>query len=146
MAHDASIGSAAHPAPYRDRTTLWELTFAVLAPPLAWSIHLVLNYAFASHSCFPDGTPQAAPSLRALRVLLLAVDGASLLISAIAVLIAYRAWQVSAQEMADIAPPLVETGEGRTRFLAVWGLLIGIGFFVAVLFDFVGLWILPPCG
>jgi hypothetical protein len=41
---------------------------------------------------------------------------------------------------------MVETGEGRTRFLAIWGMLIGLTFFVAVIFDFVGLWILPICG
>jgi hypothetical protein len=146
MDSSTAIDGPAHPAPHRDRTTLAELLFAVFAPPLAWSVHLVVNYGFASHSCFPDGQPQKAASFAGLRILLLAIDGAALVISAIAVLIAYRAWQASSQELAETGSSMVETGEGRTRFLAIWGMLIGLTFFVAVIFDFVGLWMLPICG
>lgn len=146
MDSSTGIDTAAHPAPHRDRTTLAALSFAGIAPPLAWSLHLVVNYAFASHFCFPDGQPLNAASFHGLRVLLLLIDGAALVISALAMLIAYRAWQASAEEMAEIGSSMVETGEGRTRFLAIWGILTGMVFFVAVIFDFAGLWILPICG
>jgi hypothetical protein len=81
-----------------------------------------------------------------LRLLLIAVDLASIAISVAAALIALRSWRATSQEMAEVGSPLVEIGEGRTRFLAGWGLIIAIGFLVAVGFDFVGLWILPICG
>jgi len=146
MPDSASIADAAHPAPHRNRAVKAELAFASLAPPLAWSTHLVVNYAFASLACYPDGTLRTSPLFKRLWPLLIAVDVASLLMSAIAVIIAYRIWQATSQEMRETGSPLGETGEGRTRFLAIWGILIGCGFFIAVLFDFVGLWILPLCG
>jgi hypothetical protein len=146
MAHSAALAHEAHPAPHRRRTTLLALIFVTVGPPLAWSVHLIVNYAFASQSCYPDGRPLIAPSFRGLWPLLIAVDVMSLVISACAAVLAYRLWQVTAREMPEPEPAMMEAGEGRTRFLAIWGMLIAIGFFVAVIFDFVGLWILPICG
>lgn len=146
MARSAAITHDAHPAPYRGRTTLLELIFVTVGPPLGWSLHLVVNYAFASQSCYPDGRPLISPLFRGLWPLLIAVDVASLAISASAVIVGYRLWQATSEEVTQIEPAIMEEGEGRTRFLAIWGMLIGIGFFVAVFFDFVGLWILPICG
>jgi hypothetical protein len=146
MAHRSAIDQNAHPAPHRDRVRVIELIVAAFAPPLAWSAHLIANYAVSSYACFPDGAPQASPVVNGLWRLLIAVDLASLAISAAAALMAYRNWTASAQEHAHTESPLVETGEGRTRFLAIWGVLIGLVFFIAVGFDFVGLWILPICG
>ena len=146
MFRSSSIDDSAHPAPHRDRVKSAELLFATLAPPLAWSLHLVANYAFASYSCFPDGTPQAVPSFSGLRLLLVTIDVVSMAVAVIAVIISYRNWNTISEEMSESQSPMMETGEGRTRFVAIWGLLIGVGFFVAVAFDFVGLWILKPCG
>ncbi|HVX75538.1 MAG TPA: hypothetical protein VHB49_05385 [Bradyrhizobium sp.] len=123
-----------------------ELAFATLAPPLAWSVHLVASYALASYSCFPDGTPQASPSFDGLRSLLIAIDIVTMAIAVVAIVISYWNWTKISEEMAVTQSPMMETGEGRTRFLAIWGLLIGVGFLVTVGFDFVGLWILQPCG
>jgi hypothetical protein len=145
MDHSAAISHGAHPAPHRHRVGFVPLILALIAPPLAWSVHLVVNYGFSSRACFPDGTPQPLPAISALWWVLITVDIASLAVSAIAALTAYRSWILSAEEQADTGSPMVETGEGRTRFLAIWGLLIGIWFFIAVGFDFIGLWILPLC-
>jgi hypothetical protein len=145
MAPSATIDHHAHPAPHRDRVRLAGLIGALFLPPLAWSLHLVANYSVAVRSCYPDGAPQVSPSLDKLWLILIIVDVVSLVISATAAAMAYRNWTASARELAETDSPMVETGEGRTRFLAIWGLLIGIGFFVAVGFDLVGLWILPIC-
>jgi hypothetical protein len=144
MADNASIGHEAHPAPHRDRARLAELTFATIAPPLAWSLHLIFNYALASHSCFPDGAPLVS-YLAGIRPLLVAADVAGLAVSVVATFLGYRIWRATRQEMAEPAPPMIETGEGRTRFLGIWGVLIGLGFVLAIVFDSVALWILPIC-
>jgi hypothetical protein len=143
---DSASTSAVHPTPYRHRSSLAELIFITFAPPLAWSAHLILNYAVASHTCFPDGTPQATPSFDGLRALLIGIDVASLAISVVVLLMAHRLWRASTAELRQAEAATVRTGEERTRFLALWGILIGLLFFVAVFFDFVGLWILPICG
>jgi hypothetical protein len=124
------------------------LLFPLLAPPLAWTIHLALNFGLASHACFPDGEPLAVPpaGFDWLRLLLLVVDLGAMAVAVIAVAVAYRSWMVSARELAATEARVMEEGESRTRFLAIWGTLIGAGFLIAILFDFVGLWVLPICG
>jgi hypothetical protein len=147
MAPDATITGEAHPAPHRERVGLLALTFPVLAPPLAWSAHLIVNFAFSSHACYPDGAPlqSPAPGFGWLWSLLLLIDLAGIIVGLAGALIAWRNWRLTAEELAETGPPLAEIGEGRTRFLAIWGLLIGIGFSVATVFDFVGVWVLPIC-
>jgi hypothetical protein len=145
MAPSATVETHAHPAPHRERARLAVLMLAILAPPAAWSLHLAVNFAFASHACYPARTPLQAPLFDWLRILLISVDLASMAVALAAVFVAYGSWRKTAREMAETGP-LVELGEGRARFLAAWGILIGIGFFIAVLFDFVGLWIVPICG
>lgn len=146
MAHDTTLTAGAHPAPHRERIGLAALVWPVLAPPLAWSLHLVVNFAFATEACYPDGAPLTAPRFDWLWSLLIAVDLAGMAISLAAAIAAYRNWSLSARERAEAGTALMEAGEGRTRFLAIWGVLIGTGFLIAIVFDFVGLWVLPICG
>jgi hypothetical protein len=40
---------------------------------------------------------------------------------------------------------MVDIGEGRTRFLALWGMLTSGGLFLVVLLDFIALFVLPLC-
>jgi hypothetical protein len=40
---------------------------------------------------------------------------------------------------------LIERGEGRTRFLAMCGLMLSIGFFVAITFTSITLLLSPVC-
>jgi hypothetical protein len=149
MGHDTTMDTAKmHPAPQRERIGAFALLFAVLAPPLAWSIHLIVNFAFSSHACFPAAEPLNMPlaQFHWLWGLLITIDIVSIAIGAVSIALAYRVWTDTLEERAESGPPLMEAGEGRTRFLAIWGILIGAGFVLAVVFDFVGLWILPICG
>jgi hypothetical protein len=41
---------------------------------------------------------------------------------------------------------LVEAGEGRTRFLAVWGIWTGVWFAIAILFNTIAVFAVPTCG
>jgi hypothetical protein len=41
---------------------------------------------------------------------------------------------------------VLEIGEGRTRFLALSGMLASGLFFAAVVFNVIGLIFVPPCG
>ena len=76
---------------------------------------------------------------------LLGIDVATIAVAIVAILISYHYWR-RARDEAVAHAALIETGEGPTRFLALWGLLVGFGFLVAVLFDLIGLWIVPVCG
>ena len=147
MAPDALLREEFHPAPHRERVGIIALLFPVFAPPLAWSAHLLVNFAVSSQACYPDGTPLNVPTSGAawLWSLLLILDLVGIITGIAGALLAWRNYGHTSQELAETGVPLAEIGEGRTRFLAMWGVLIGIGFSAATLFDFVGLWVLPIC-
>ncbi|MGJ4942044.1 hypothetical protein ACQR1W_15825 [Bradyrhizobium sp. HKCCYLS1011] len=145
MAEEASLRHAGHPAPHRDRVSMGWLLAALFAPPIGWALHLITNYALASRSCYPGDVPQSPTWPEGLWALLTAIDVLSLAISLAAIVFAYRAWQASIREMAQHESPMVETGEDRTRFLAIWALLIGSLFFLTVASDSAALWILKTC-
>ncbi len=121
------------------------LGFAMFAVPSICGLRLVVNFAIDSYFCFPselrrDVLPGSAwPTL-------LGLDLLGIVIAAFAALISYRNWRLTRDELEVPTAPLIELGEGRTRFLSLWGLLIGFGFTVAIAFDLVGLWIVPVCG
>jgi hypothetical protein len=120
------------------------LLLALAAGPLAWALHLVLNYAFASQVCFPGPTPrQNGAGLGWLWPLLIAIDLIGIAACALAALLSWRNWREAPRDL-----PLdreIEIGEGRSRFLASWGMFTGVLLALAIVFDFVGLWVLPLC-
>jgi hypothetical protein len=132
-----------HPAPHRHQVPLLVLGAALFAAPTIWGLRLVLNYALASYFCFPGSVRYDAipgwtwPTL-------LGVDVLAIAVAVIAAVVSWRNWQRTREEAAA-GGPLIEIGEGRTRFLSLWGLMVGIGFAVAGVFDLLALWIVPVC-
>ena len=120
------------------------LLLGLAAGPLAWALNLTLSYGFASQTCFSGLMPRVgATGLGWLWWLLIAIDLAGLAGCAAAALLSYRNWR-------DAPRPLpvdeeVETGEGRSRFLGLWGMATSAVFAAAIIFGFVGLWVLPLC-
>jgi hypothetical protein len=144
MAADTFLDTK-HPAPERDRVGLGSLSFSLAAPPLAWSIQSIAGYSISSEACYPGDTPLIAPLFSGLWPLVLTINGAALLIGVLGFSIAYRNWCATRREIGGGAAQLIERGEGRTRFLAMCGLLVGAGFVVATLFTSVSLFIAPVC-
>lgn len=128
----------------RDRPSLALLAAALFAVPCLWALRLVVNYGIDSHFCFPSEVRRNILPAWAWPTLL-GIDVATIAVAIVAILISYHYWRRARDEAVAHAAS-IETGEGPTRFLALWGLLVGYGFLVAVLFDLVGLWIVPVCG
>jgi len=87
-----------------------------------------------------------------VRIILVSIDVAAIVIAGSAALVSYRAWHRMRCEVSeDIEAPeyareLVEIGAGRTRFLATWGMMTGVGFALAVVYDLISPWVVPLCG
>ena len=128
----------------RDRPSLVLLAAALFAVPCLWALRLVVNYGIDSYFCFPSEVRRNILPTWAWPTLL-GIDVATIAVAIVAILISYHYWR-RARDEAVAHAALIETGEGPTRFLALWGLLVGFGFLVAVLFDLIGLWIVPVCG
>lgn len=141
------MSEQAHPAPRRHDVNLTLLTLALVATPSLWGLRLIVNFALDSHFCYPADARQFSLAGPAAWVwpTLLAVDLLALVFAAAAAAISYLYWRASRDELASGRAPLIEIGEGRTRFLALWGLMVGVGFVVATVFDLFTLWIVPPC-
>jgi hypothetical protein len=142
------VSELAHPAPRRHDASFAQLAFCTIAAPAVWGLRLVINYGIASYFCFPGDTPrQELPgNLGWIWPTLLALDLASIAVALAGAAIAFQLWRSTRHELAVPGSPLIEVGEDRTRFLSLWGLMISLGFFVAVVFELVALWVVPICG
>jgi hypothetical protein len=120
------------PAPEtRQPRFLW-LLFGCCAAPLAWLGHVMLAYGVSAYACYPADHPVVVSAGR-LFALLIGFDLVSLLLCTAGAWVSLRIWL------------RVRGGEGRNRFLALWGLMSSLWFFVAVLFNVVASLMVPPC-
>lgn len=142
---DDTLLETRHPAPARHQASLGSLCFSLAAPPVAWSVQSIAGYGVSSAACFPGDTPRMTPLFADLWPWLLAINAAALVVGVLGILFAYRNWRATRGETGGNSQHLIERGEGRTRFLAMWGLLLGSGFIVATLFSSATLLISPLC-
>jgi hypothetical protein len=147
-AFDMSVnnGSSAHPAPQRHDVSVVWLLFGVAAAPLAWIVQTSLNYAVASRACYPFATRHLYTATNGLWPVLFIATAVALAIGTAAAFAAWTAWRTVRTEHPGGAHQAMEIGEGRTRFTAAAGLMISGLFVAAVIFNAVGLFVVPPCG
>lgn len=144
---NTSTSLSHHPAPHRERVTLPALAFGVAGGPLAWGLQLNAGFALASWPCFPgdqrmqlplDGYAWTWPTL-------VAVMFAGALIALAALWVSWSNLQKTREEHSGGHGHLMDTGSGRTRFLALWGIAFGAGFAVASLVTGIAFIVLPRC-
>ncbi len=122
------------PAFRSEPVTLLELAFGLAGGPVAWFLQFNAGYALASWPCFPHDHRMQLPmdgyawSLPIMVVIMIS----GVLIALAALWISWRNLQKSPTE-------------GRTRFLALWGVMLGGGFALASLVTGVAFATLPRC-
>ena len=125
-----------HPAPHRDRVRQHLLALSLLMAPLAWSAQLLLSYGFASYACgFGRLQPSGAPAADWLQWVLPLANVAGLLAAALAIGLSFASLRRTGEEHEDQSGSMLDAGEGRTRFLALWGLGMGVVFLLAIAFN-----------
>jgi hypothetical protein len=136
-----------HPAPHRERVTLLELAFGLAAGPVAWFVQFNAGYALASWPCFPTDHRMQVPidGYAWSRPIMVAVMIAGVLIALAALWISWRNLQRTREERPGGHRHLMDTGTGRTRFLALWGVMLSIGFALASVVTGVAFAVLPRC-
>ncbi len=139
-----NTATSAHAAPLRAKVDLLMLGFGIVAGPAVWALRLWINFAFASHLCSTSAAAShnAPASIGAFLVI---SDLTAMAIAAYAGVISYRHWQATRHQKAGNAGHLIEAGEGRTRFLAICGVVTSGLFVVAIAFDVVGILVNVPC-
>lgn len=135
-----------HPAPLRDRVSGTAMGSSLLAGPMLWLVQLLTGFAFSSYLCFPNmpRLPDAsAPSW--IGPLLTAINLLALAATALSIVEALGLLRRTRSEHEDKPGGLIDAGEGRTRFLAVWALFIAGLFLVAIAFNTIFLILVPTC-
>ena len=145
MANSPSSAAPSHPGPSRRRVSTFALWFGLLAAPLAWAADELLLYFIASRLCGLKTYDTAEPLIRGTSLWFIVVSVVALLIALAGAWVAYDSWQKSAREKQGSEHRLLEVGEGRTRFLAMCGLLSSVSFSIGFLFIFSQLWVAPLC-
>jgi hypothetical protein len=103
--------------------------FGVAAGPAAWIAQLVLNYAVSSYACFPGDSPRLTAPPPAEHGVLLLINLACLALALLGLGISLAGLRRS--RAADAAA----TGVGRSRFLAMCGVLSASAFAIAIAFN-----------
>ena len=126
------LNSVSHPSPLRDRVSPWLLSLALFAAPAAWFIQLNISVLLGMNRC--SGLREDAASSLVTGGLV-AVGLAALLIVLLALWAAARSWNLSRSEADGGHHSALTSGHGRTRFLALAGLIANSMFLIAVGFS-----------
>jgi len=121
------------PAPEaREPRFLW-LLFGCSVAPLFWLGQMMLGYGLTAYVCYPGDHPVRLVSAGPLFAALMIADIVALAACAMGAFASWRAWG------------LLRAGQGRNRFLALWGLMSSLWFFAAILFNVFASIMVPVC-
>jgi hypothetical protein len=136
-----------HPAPRPQRARLHETFFALFGGPIAWFVQLCGGYALASEPCFRAGQRTLAPAAGLYWTWpgMIGLMLAAISIALLSLLVSWRAFRRTRDEALGDPRHLMESGAGRTRFLALWGMALGTGFALTAAFTAVAFMTLPRC-
>lgn len=123
-----------HPSPLRHRVSPWLLCAALFAAPTAWFAQLNISVLLGMKRC--SGLSEDAASSLVTSGLVI-VGLAALLIVLLALWAAARSWNLSRSEAGGGSNAALNNGHGRTRFLALAGLIANSMFLVAVGFSLI---------
>jgi hypothetical protein len=130
-------------APETHNVRFLTLLFGAIAAPIFWTGQLILGYVITAHACYPGDQPVQVRFGGALFSTMLAFDSVALTACAASGLVSLRCWQKVRQDRGH--RHTLHTGEGRDRFLAMWGLLSSLWFFAAVFFNTIASLTVTPC-
>ncbi len=117
----------------------------VLAP-LAWALEVLVGYSLAAHACYPTDVALATPTWSGLRTI---VDGVSLalwLLLCAGGAIAWSNWKATRPQSNVDPHTIMQSGDGRPRFMALCGVIVSGLFAVVLLFTSIGILWVPSCG
>jgi hypothetical protein len=130
---DFNVG---HPAPDRGRIRPPVLAFGLFGAPVAWSAQLLANSAVAGIVCAAgDSSARAAGGSSWLGPAMISINLFGLLVCAFALLAAWRSYRRTGTGSSNQHDAVMDAGEGRGRFLAIWAVWTAILFFLAIAFN-----------
>lgn len=143
MPHDTPMD---RPQEHKGVPGIVRLYVGMTVAPFAWAIHVLIGYSLAAYACYPKTLALDRPLWPGLRTVLVAVTAGCWVILAIGCFVAWRNWRATAHQSPASSHRMLQSGDGRARFMALCGLLVSGGFAIALLFTSVGVPWVPDCG
>jgi hypothetical protein len=124
----------AHPSPYEGRVGGWATWFGILGGPIAWSAQQLVNAPLLAHACYPKDVPLGTPIWANASSVALAVEGVAITVCIVAALTAWRNWSHTRNEKEGSGFDLIGSGDGRSRFMSMVGMICSGLFLFATIF------------
>ena len=137
--------SADHPSPHRSRVSFTMLLIGTTAAPIFWLGQLMLGYSVSDLACYGSDHPTVVQSPQLLHIALIAFDAIAVVAALAGLAVSTMNWRATREEKAGGHVHALEVGEGRARFLSLWGLLSSSCFLMAVLFTAYASLTMPLC-
>lgn len=138
MSDDRHRASAvAHPASARGRVSWLIVAFGLVVAPVAWLVQLNASVVLGSKQCGGE------PAGWHLAIVGVGIAAAVLALAALAS--AASAWSRTHAEGPGDHHVALTSGHGRTRFLALSGIIFSCMFLVAVIFALFVPWMVSAC-
>lgn len=96
MSDNSSMTGSAHPAPHRERAPFGALAFGLIAAPIGWALHLLVNYGIAGQHC-GSAALAAATSDDTLSTIFL-IDLMAIVLALTGGYVAFELWKKTWQE------------------------------------------------
>lgn len=136
-----------HPAPDRGKVGLGLLMFAVLGAPAAWMLQLLVGSGIAGMVCLgPRGTALASAEAGWANPAMIAINLVALLVGILALLASFNILRRTGSEFAGGHDSVMEAGEGRSRYMGVWGIWTSLLFIFAIAFNTISVFWSGLCG
>jgi hypothetical protein len=134
-----------HPAPHRDKVSFWALMFGCCAAPVFWAGQLMLGYWISAQACYASDHPTVAQMPGTLHTALVVFDAVAIVAAIAGGLVSFASWRATQEEREGGAHRALHVGEGRARFMALWGIMSSLWFLGAIVFNTIGSLMVPLC-
>lgn len=134
-----------HPSPERAKVSLPLLLGALFLAPAVWTLQILSAYVLAARSCFAIYSPLAGARVPGMSGWTVAGSVVALALACLALWCSATAWRRTRGEKKGGAHQALDVGEGRTRFLALCGVIITAIFAAAIIFDALAALLLRQC-
>lgn len=134
------------PSPRDKERAIW-LGFAIAAPPLLWTLQLLVLSAFSNYACFPGDVPLGTPPQSQYWVngLVVAGDIAAIVITLASGWVSLHYHRLANERLRSHKDAASLWHLDRLWFMALGGLLSSGGFLVAILFETIASLMVRPC-
>lgn len=135
-----------HPAPHRARVPVVWLLAGLAIPPGAWIVEMLVGVGIASNACpLTTGSPARQGGFGGEALVLIGITSLCLVAAVASGLMSRRHWLAVRHEKDDSEHSHLTLGEGRTRFVALAGMLTAGTFGIAILFSLLEPLVIPLC-